>query len=152
MKYRLFFAVIAVVGHVLPAGAHAFLQHASPAAGTTLAVAPREIDLAFSESLEPAFSTIAVTDTGGRHVEAGNASVRAASMSVGLKPIRPGGYRVHWYAVSVDGHRTEGAYSFNDDPVRVGAPSKAHSAVSFQCQVSSNAPPSARGCRGRRAP
>jgi methionine-rich copper-binding protein CopC len=33
-------------------------------------------------------------------------------MMAPLRPLRPGRYRVAWHAVSVDDHRTQGAYSF----------------------------------------
>ena len=109
-------ACLAIVGFASPAFAHAFLEHAAPAAGETLASAPRQVVLAFSEQLEPAFSGVIVTDSAGGDVEAGHAIVAGASMIMALKPLAPGRYRVIWHAVSVDTHRTEGAYSFTVKP------------------------------------
>jgi methionine-rich copper-binding protein CopC len=109
-------ACLAMVGFAAPAFAHAFLEHAAPAAGETLASAPRQVALAFTEQLEPAFSGVMVTDSAGRNVEAGRVVVAGESMSVALKPLAPGTYRVTWHAVSVDTHRTDGAYSFTVKP------------------------------------
>jgi methionine-rich copper-binding protein CopC len=35
---------------------------------------------------------------------------------VPLKALRPGTYRVSWHAVSIDTHRTEGAFTFTVKP------------------------------------
>ena len=105
-------ALIAVVaGLASPAMAHAFLEKASPAAGENLR-APAHVDLHFSESLEPSFSAVAVSDESGADVSAGTAIVQGTEMSLALKPLKPGRYRVTWHAVSVDTHRTEGKYNF----------------------------------------
>jgi hypothetical protein len=34
-------------------------------------------------------------------------------MRVGLKPLGPGSYKVHWRALSVDTHTTQGTFSFH---------------------------------------
>jgi methionine-rich copper-binding protein CopC len=34
-------------------------------------------------------------------------------MRVPLKPLSPGTYRVHWYAVSADSHKSEGNFVFH---------------------------------------
>lgn len=107
-------AVLAVFA--TPAFAHAFLDHASPGAGATLAAPPKEIALNFTEKLEPHFSGITVTDTDGRDEEAAGAVIDGSSVTVALKPLTPGTYHVNWHAVSLDTHRTEGAYSFTVKP------------------------------------
>ena len=33
-------------------------------------------------------------------------------MHIGLKPLNAGTYKVHWHAVSVDTHTTEGDFTF----------------------------------------
>jgi methionine-rich copper-binding protein CopC len=98
------------------ASAHAFLQHAEPGAGATLKAVPSRVALSFSEKLEPVFSGVAVTDSSGRDVRAGAVLIRQNSMVAPLRSLRPGRYRVVWHAVSVDTHRTEGAYSFAVEP------------------------------------
>jgi hypothetical protein len=116
MSHRLLLACLAVVAFATQALAHAFLQHASPGAGDTLAAAPREVTLAFTEPLEPTFSGVSVSDAAGHDVEAAAPVVNGASMRVALKPLAAGRYRVAWHAVSADTHRTEGAYSFTVKP------------------------------------
>jgi len=116
MNARMFLACLAIVVPVTPALAHAFLQHASPGAGAVLANPPKEIVLEFSESLEPTFSGIAVSDAAGHDVAAAHAVITGGSMHVALNSLAAGSYRVAWRAVSVDTHRTEGAYSFTVKP------------------------------------
>ncbi len=99
------------------AAAHAFLDHASPLVGSTVSSAPHEVSLSFTQSLEPAFSTVEVTDGSGARVDQGKAQVSGNTMHVGLKALGPGSYRVRWHALSVDTHSTEGSFSF-----RVGTP------------------------------
>jgi methionine-rich copper-binding protein CopC len=94
------------------AEAHAFLDHADPRVGSTVQPAPREISLSFTQELEPAFSTVEVRDANGARVDQGKARISADTMHVGLKPLPPGTYKVHWHALSVDTHMTEGTFSF----------------------------------------
>jgi len=110
MKPLILAAALSLVASA--ASAHAMLEQAMPAAGATLAKSPGTLTLQFSENLEPAFSSVAVTDDAGRSVTAGASSASGAKMSVPLEPLRPGTYRVVWHALSVDTHRTEGSYSF----------------------------------------
>jgi methionine-rich copper-binding protein CopC len=92
--------------------AHAYLDHAEPRVGNTVRSAPRELTLWFTQNLEPAFSTVTVTDDSGQRVDAGKPSVSGSVMRVALRPIRPGTYRVTWRVLSVDTHTTEGSFSF----------------------------------------
>jgi len=94
------------------AHAHAMLEHASPGAGATLAQPPKAVVLEYTEALEPSFSSVIVNDANGHDVTAGPSSASGSTMRVPLKPLGPGTYRVIWHAVSVDTHRTEGAFSF----------------------------------------
>jgi methionine-rich copper-binding protein CopC len=95
-----------------PAAAHAFLDHAAPAAGENLHGGPAKIVLHFTEALEPSFSTIEVRDDSGASVAGGPVVVQGDEMDIPLKHLAPGRYRVSWRAVSVDTHRTEGKYNF----------------------------------------
>jgi methionine-rich copper-binding protein CopC len=100
-----------IAGLASPALAHAFLEKASPAAGENLH-APARIALHFSERLEPSFSAVTVTDESGADVGAGPSVADGDDMTLTLKLLKPGRYRVTWHAVSVDTHRTEGKYNF----------------------------------------
>lgn len=94
------------------AHAHAFLDHASPLVGSSVASAPREVSLTFTQNLESAFSSVEVTDSNGGRVDQGKAQISGNSMRVGLKSLSPGTYRVRWQALSVDTHKTEGSFTF----------------------------------------
>ncbi|WP_240648107.1 copper resistance CopC family protein [Pararobbsia silviterrae] len=96
------------------ASAHVFPKHQDPGAGASVS-APKEVRIQFDGPLEPAFSTLTVTDGNGKDVEAAKSAVDAAHpdvMSVALPSLTPGHYAVHWAAVAADGHRTHGDYTF----------------------------------------
>jgi methionine-rich copper-binding protein CopC len=95
------------------AEAHAFLDHAEPRVGSTVPAAPRELSLFFNQNLEPAFSSVEVSDSNGARVDLGKPKIGASTMRVGLKPLSPGTYRVRWQVLSVDTHTTEGSFTFH---------------------------------------
>jgi copper resistance protein C len=95
------------------ADAHAFLDHAEPRVGSTVPTAPRELVLSYTQNLEPAFSSVEVSDASGARVDLGKPKIGATTMRVGLKPLPPGTYRVRWQVLSVDTHTTEGSFTFN---------------------------------------
>jgi methionine-rich copper-binding protein CopC len=95
--------------------AHVFPQKQEPGAGATVA-SPPAVTIKFDGPLEPAFSTLTVTDASGKQVNTAKASVdpqRPTVMSVALPALTAGRYAVHWAAVASDGHRTHGDYQFN---------------------------------------
>ena len=95
------------------AEAHAFLDRAEPRVGSTVPTAPRELVLSYTQNLEPAFSSVEVSDANGARVDLGKPSISASTMRVGLKPLAPGTYRVRWKVLSVDTHTTEGSFTFH---------------------------------------
>jgi hypothetical protein len=94
------------------AEAHAFLDHAEPRVGSTVPTAPRTLSLFFTQKLEPAFSSVEVSDGNGTRVDLGRPSISASVMRIGLKPLSAGTYRVRWHVLSVDTHTTEGSFTF----------------------------------------
>jgi methionine-rich copper-binding protein CopC len=112
IKILLVTALFAVLGNAA-AHAHAMLDHASPAVGSTVASAPRDVALTFSQNLEAGFSSIQVTDANGARVDQGKPQISGNTMRVGLKSISAGTYRVRWHVLSVDTHRTEGSFTFS---------------------------------------
>ncbi|MEX3985254.1 copper resistance protein CopC [Paraburkholderia sp. EG287A] len=97
------------------AHAHAYPTHQAPAAGSTVPVSQKDVAIDFDDGLEPAFSSISVTDAHGGAVTSGKAVVDQSNikhMSVSLNPLTPGVYTVSWIAVAADGHRTQGHYTF----------------------------------------
>lgn len=95
--------------------AHAFLEHATPKVGSTVEQAPQRVTLHFTESLEPAFSTVQVLDAAGHQVDRRDASVDAKDRSllgVSVPALAPGKYRVKWRVLSADTHVTQGDFTF----------------------------------------
>ncbi|MEP6998088.1 MAG: copper resistance CopC family protein [Betaproteobacteria bacterium] len=97
----------------LPVGAHAFLDHAMPAVGSTVHVSPAQVKLWFSQELEPAFSTAQVSDSTGKRIDQGDARIDGTLLTVSVPPLAPGRYRVSWRVLSVDTHATAGDFSFD---------------------------------------
>jgi copper resistance protein C len=109
----------AAIGAAPPAWAHAFLDHASPAVGSSVPAAPPVVTLWFTQDLEPAFSDVTVTNEAGQQVDLGKAQIPQGSpdeLQIGLKPLTPGTYLVSWHVVSVDTHPTEGTFTFEIKP------------------------------------
>ncbi|WP_428983514.1 copper resistance CopC family protein [Paraburkholderia phymatum] len=99
----------------LAANAHVFPQKQEPGAGATVE-APAKVVITFDGPLEPAFSSLTVTDASGKQVNTAKSAVDAQQPrveSVALPALPAGKYNVHWVAVASDGHRTHGDYSFN---------------------------------------
>ena len=92
------------------------LDHATPAVGSTISSAPREIVLSFTEQLEPKFSGVEVRNADGAVVNSGPAKASGTEMRVALKPLSAGTYKVICHALSVDTHRTNGSYGFRVGP------------------------------------
>jgi len=101
------------------ARAHAFLDHAIPAVGSSVSASPRVVTLWFTQDLEPAFSNVTVTNDSGQRVDLSNAQIPQGGpdeLQIGLKPLTPGTYLVSWHVVSVDTHPTEGTFTFEIKP------------------------------------
>ncbi|HEY1729849.1 MAG TPA: copper resistance protein CopC [Candidatus Baltobacteraceae bacterium] len=109
-------AVAALLLSPVCAGAHAFLDHSDPAVGSTVPTSPAVIHLWFTQQLEPAFSSVTVTDKSGAPVNDGPAQIDSGNkfeLDVKLKTLDVGTYKVQWHVLSVDTHRTQGDYSFH---------------------------------------
>lgn len=108
-------ASLAFVCAVTDAFAHAQLEKATPAVGGTVSSAS-EIRLEFSDGVEPHFSGVTLTSAGGASVPVGAAKTEASNPAVLIVPITKaltaGAYTVHWHAVSVDTHHTQGTFQF----------------------------------------
>jgi hypothetical protein len=117
--YRFMITLVAgalATGAASLAWAHAFLDHASPAVGSSVAASPPDVTLWFTQDLEPAFSDVTVTNEAGQRVDLGNAHIpqgSPAELQIALKPLPPGTYTVSWHVVSVDTHPTEGTFTFD---------------------------------------
>ncbi|MEV4721024.1 copper resistance CopC family protein [Micromonospora noduli] len=135
---RLGAAVLAVLVAVLipgsPAWAHNSLRTATPARDATVPSTPTEVTLEFMQRLDPAFTTIVLTDAVKRKLPTGEPVVTGAKSTVQVTDALPNGtYTVAYRVVSVDGHPVQGSYPFTvADPTSSAAP---------VANVSASAPP-----------
>lgn len=99
------------------AEAHAHLKTQYPAANATMTDAPQALTLTFTEAVEPAFSGLTLTRNGNQQVPTGAIKTdpaNAAQIIVPFaQPLTAGEYQVAWHVVSVDGHKTQGSYTFS---------------------------------------
>ncbi|KQV16417.1 Cu resistance protein [Rhizobium sp. Root1203] len=95
--------------------AHAHLTASVPADKATVAIAPTEIDLRFSEELELKFSGISIVGPGKAAVKVGDARLLDEGKTLTLpvtEKLDAGRYTVEWHVLSTDGHKTKGALDF----------------------------------------
>ncbi len=104
---------------VVGAGAHAFLDRADPRVGSMVRTPPGEVRLWFTESLEPAFSSVQVVNETGQRMDKGDSQVDPSNLKllrISLTPLPPGTYKVIWRVLSVDTHVTQGDFTFRVAP------------------------------------
>ena len=107
--------LIAVTLGAPAASAHAVLLRATPSGRQTLPQAPNEVQLLFSEPLDPEFSRVQVLDSANARVDLDNSQVDPNNdrlLTVSLRPgLANGIYTVAWRNLSsVDVHPDEGEY------------------------------------------
>jgi len=97
-----------------PAFAHAQLTGATPKGNAVLTKAPTQIKLTFDDDLIALESSnqIEVTNSKGQRVDANNSSVLGNQLTVTLKKLVAGKYRVSYRVLSADGHPIASKYSF----------------------------------------
>ncbi|NWA26439.1 copper homeostasis periplasmic binding protein CopC [Pseudomonas gingeri] len=107
-------ALIASLASISNAFAHAHLKSEIPAADSSV-TAPKDLRLNFSEGVEAQFTKVNVTDDGKpvaiKAVET-EPNDKKLLIVTPEQPLKPGSYKVEWYAVSVDTHKSEGHYTF----------------------------------------
>jgi copper transport protein len=132
----LFFSALVVT----PVLAHALLVRSNPAANAVLEQAPVQVELFFSEPLEPQLSSINVLDSNGASVDAGDVRVDPADptrMTVSLRSLKDGVYTVTWKAVSsADGHQTVGTFPFAVGDANAAAVKSIQQSTSYRLPVS----------------
>ena len=116
-------AFITLTGFTLPASvqAHAFIDRAEPAVGSTVKEPPKTTRLLFTMAVEASTSSLKVFDASGKEVD--KQDVRSdpknpSVLSVSLPAALPAGtYRVEWRAVAAgEGHVTQGSFTFRVEP------------------------------------
>lgn len=101
------------------AHAHAHLLSAVPPADGTIAKAPSELDLNFSEELNLKFTGVKVIGPDGAEVKVDSEMLMNGDktfMATLKGELAAGPYKVNWHALSRDGHKTQGSYSFTVKP------------------------------------
>lgn len=99
--------------------AHAQLRQADPPVGAVVHSPPAQVELTFSEAVEPRISTVAIPDAAGVQVDKHDLHVApgdAKRLAISLGALPPGIYTVVWHATSVDTHKTEGTFTFTVVP------------------------------------
>jgi copper transport protein len=119
--------IAAAAALALPAAAsaHAVLLRTVPQASVVLSKAPGELQMTFSEAVEPRFAIVSVTDAAAHQQTAGPPSRSPSNpdtLVVPLKHVPEGWYLVYWRAISVDGHPVRGAFTFAVGPNAGPAP------------------------------
>ena len=108
---KLLLIAVALLAHPLSVEAHAELDRAEPAAGSTVSSSPSQVALYFTEQIEPKFSGAEVRKGTGNRVDRG-VSVSGKVMRVSVGSLAAGTYTVTWHVLSVDTHKTQGSFSF----------------------------------------
>ncbi|UYA09089.1 copper resistance protein CopC [Klebsiella pneumoniae] len=77
---------------------------------------PKQLALSFTESLEPSFSKAELKNADGHIIPAGKPALDPKDKATLIVPVSTtldkGQYEVDWTALSVDGHKTQGKYTF----------------------------------------
>ena len=97
------------------AWASAFLDHAEPAAGSTVDSPVTEIKIWFTQNLEPALSQMQLLDRHNKPVTQNRATVDSSDpslLTLSVPALRPGKYKVYWKVMSVDTRMTVGNFFF----------------------------------------
>jgi copper transport protein len=122
-------ALIAAAGAALAlpaaAWAHAVLLRTAPVASKILNAPPAQVQMTYSEPVEPRFAIVSVTDAAGDLQTSGlptRSPTDPSALVVPLKPLQEGWYLVYWRVISVDGHPVRGAFTFAVGPNAGPAP------------------------------
>lgn len=118
MVFKLGMAGAIVTGLSSQAFAHAHLKSSTPADKSEVNT-PAELDLTFSEELNLRFTGVKVTGPKKYAVTTGDAMLMDGNVELMVplsEKLAPGAYIVEWHALSADGHKTNGAFTFTVKP------------------------------------
>jgi methionine-rich copper-binding protein CopC len=94
--------------------AHAHLKSQMPAAESTVS-APSELSLTFTEGVEADLCKVTISHDGNdilvKSLVTQGPDKRTLIVTPAV-PLAEGDYKVEWHVVSVDSHKSEGAYAF----------------------------------------
>lgn len=113
MVGRILIGMAAVVMVTALVQAHTKLEKSEPAADSTVAAAPKSVQLFFNEALDQKVSKVEVTGPSGK-VETGPVHSMADKDLMAAFPgaLGNGKYTVNWQTAGKDGHVIKGAFSF----------------------------------------
>ena len=115
MKHVILGLLLFVVAGSAKLEAHAFLERAEPAVGSTVQASPSEVRILFTEKIEPTLSGVQVFDASGKEVDKRDVHLDRSNhelLRISLPPLQSGTYKVVWRAVSTDTHVTKGSFTF----------------------------------------
>jgi len=125
---------------VTSVSAHALLLRSNPAANAVLDQPPVQVEMFFSEALEPNLSSIGVIDSNNLAVDAGDVRLDSndpTRITVSLHRLTDGVYTVTWKAVSaIDGHQTVGTFPFAVGNANAAAVSAILQSSSYRLPIS----------------
>ncbi|OZI34578.1 hypothetical protein CAL29_13855 [Bordetella genomosp. 10] len=120
MSHRTALAVALLAALPQMAWAHAHLKQSSPAKDAVVQTSPAQVTASFTEGLEPAFSSLTLVDAAGKPVDGAKAAPAPGDDKTLVLPVATplpaGAYTVKWQALSKDGHKTQGDWSFTVKP------------------------------------
>jgi copper transport protein len=118
-------AVGLLLSQALVAAAHANYVRSVPDADSASPIAPRSVQVWFSEQVDPAASVLSVHDSTGKTVDNADSHVApddSRSLIITLKALGNGTYTVVWQTLSaVDGHEARGSFPFTVGEARASA-------------------------------
>jgi len=112
-------AAVVILASAPSAWGHAALLATAPAASRITPHGIDDVSLTFSETVEPRFAVISVTDAKGRQLATGSPSHSVANPHTILRRVgrlRAGWYLAYWRVISADGHPVRGAFTFAIGP------------------------------------
>ena len=124
MKRSFAFAFLCVIASLLAAAslasAHAFIDHCTPALGSTNAQLPKEVRCVFTDAVDAKQAHLQVFDAGNSHVDNNDLQSdpndrdgKTLFVSLNTAKITGGVYTVKWDAVASDGDKTDGQWQFS---------------------------------------
>ncbi|MGC5054417.1 copper resistance CopC family protein [Micromonospora sp. DT48] len=126
----------------VPAAAHNTLKSATPPKNAQLTSLPKEITLEFMQELNPAYTTITLSDAAQQKVSTSEPAVTGTKGTITIDQVLTNGtYTVAYRVVSADGHPVQGSYQFTvADPT--ASPDAAASATTAPTAAPSTTPSS----------
>lgn len=136
-QYRVVLVVlIAAIALAFPVGvaAHSELKTADPPDGAVLSAPPAKVVLTFTETLNPAKSSVTLHDAAGTEIAKGGVDpTDLAVMRLTPPALDPGTYEIRWTSAALDGDLLRGVLHFtltapSPTPTPTATPSAAPSA------------------------